>query len=201
MKEYTVVIAGGGPAGLSAALTLGAAEQKQEPVKGKTFHVVDAGNSDLLKAELNYVPGIPAGTPGPQALGDLRQQALAFPSVSFREDKVVEITGGLGNFTILLESGEKISAHIVILATGFHSFEVDGTNVHVAENTKAPRPGKIAIQTDLEGRVREGLYAAGIISAGVSSMYASAAGSGVQIACNILEAWSGKPTIVHDVMK
>lgn len=54
------------------------------------------------------------------------------------------------------------------------------------------------IKHDGDYKVKNGLYVAGLL-AGLSSMYTAAAGSGVQVAINILSEWAGKPVVIHDV--
>ncbi|MDQ7039001.1 MAG: NAD(P)/FAD-dependent oxidoreductase, partial [Aquificota bacterium] len=68
----------------------------------------------------------------------------------------------------------------------------------VVENPRSPKPGRVMVVHDGNYRVRDGLYVAGLL-AGVSSMFTAAAGSGVQVAVDILSLWAGRPVVIHDV--
>ncbi|MFN3786958.1 MAG: FAD-dependent oxidoreductase, partial [Sulfurihydrogenibium azorense] len=64
MERYDVVIVGGGPAGLSCALTLASAKGHFEWGENRKYLVIDNDSSDLLKAQLYNVPGLPQGILG-----------------------------------------------------------------------------------------------------------------------------------------
>ncbi|MEZ0323407.1 MAG: FAD-dependent oxidoreductase [Hydrogenothermaceae bacterium] len=196
--KYNVVIVGGGVSGLSCALTLGSMKGHFDWAENKKFLVIDNQSSDLLKAMLNNVPGIPKGTLGKKALEDLREQAKSYGNVEIIFGRVIKVSGNKGNFTVITEDGKEFTADYVVLATGFHNFDIDCEGIEVIENKKSPRPGKVQIKVDEESRVKDGLYVAGLL-AGVSTMYACAAGSGVQVACNIMAEYAGKNVVVHDV--
>lgn len=198
--RYDVVIVGGGPAGLSCALTLASSQGRNwEWAEGRKFLVIDEGNSDLNKAMLNNVPGIPIGTLGPDLLEKIRQQIKELnDSVEFKKGKVVKVEGEKGSFKVYTESGEVYEAEYVVLASGFHRFDIECEGAEVVDNPKSPKPGRVMVKHDGDYKVREGLFVAGLL-AGVSSMFTAAAGSGVQVAINILSEWAGKPIVIHDV--
>ncbi len=197
--RYDVVIVGGGASGLSCALTLASAKGRGwDWAEDRRYLVIDTDRSDMNKAMFNNVPGVKTGTLGKDLLDRIREQIRSVGGVDFEKDKVVRIDGERGNFVILTEGGKEFSAEFVVLASGFHRFEMECEGVEVVENVKSPKPGRIMIKHDGEFRVKEGLYVCGLL-AGVSSMFAIASGTGVQVAINILSEWAGKPIVVHDV--
>jgi len=198
--KWDVIIVGGGPAGLSCAITLASAQGRGwEWVDGRRFLVIDDGRSDLKKALLNNAPGIPLGTKGTELLEAMRRQLKELSdSVELVEDAVVKVEGEKGSFKVYTRSGKVYEAEVVVLATGFQSFEIECPDCKVRENPKSPKPGRVMVEHDGDYRVKDGLYVAGLL-AGVSSMFATASGSGVQVAVNVLSEWAGKPVVVHDV--
>ncbi|NPA32834.1 MAG: NAD(P)/FAD-dependent oxidoreductase [Aquificae bacterium] len=198
--RYDVVVVGGGVSGLSCALTLASSQGRGWSwAEGKKFLVIDDGASDLKKALLNNVPGIPPGTLGKELLEKIRKQIQDMnDSTDFLEDTVVKIEGTKGNFKVYTKGGKVYEAEYVVLASGFHKFDIECEGVKVVENPKSPKPGRVMIEHDGDYKVREGLYVAGLL-AGVSSMFGSASGTGVQVAINILSEWAGKPVVIHDV--
>ncbi len=110
---YDVVIVGGGPAGLAAALALGRAN--------KDVLVCDAGprrNAAAVHMH-NFVTrdGI-----APEAFrAEARAQLVAYPKVVFaaRADAgVAEIAGEKGDFRVALASGATVHARRILLGTG-----------------------------------------------------------------------------------
>ncbi len=189
---YSVAVVGGGVSGLSCALTLADGARRFDFAKGKKFLVVDSGNSDVLKAVLNNVPGVKKGTTGEEYLEFLKAQVEEFEDVNLVEGEVSEVTGSKGNFKIVLSDGREFKADFVVFATGFHSFDVKTDLVEVIPHPRSPRPGKIALKPKAEG-----VYVAGL-AAGEITMVATAAGSGVDVACEILSEWAGKVVVGHD---
>jgi len=188
---YGAVIVGGGPAGLSCALTL-ADDAKRFEFAKKPIAVVDSGTSDALKALLNNVPAVKRGTTGEEYLNALRAQVEEFEEVNLIEGEVSEVREEGGKFKVVLSDGRELEGEVVIFATGFHKFEVKTDLVEVVPHPKSPRPGKIALKPK-----KEGVYAAGL-AAGVITMIACAAGSGVEVACDVLSRWAGKVVVGHD---
>jgi len=189
---YSVAIVGGGPAGLSCALTLADGTERFEFAKGKKFLVVDSGTSDVLKAVLNNVPGVERGTTGEEYLRFLKSQVEKFESVDLVSGKVVEVFGEKGSFTLRLSDGGEFKSELVVFATGFQAFSVKTGLVEVIPHPRSPRPGKVALKPKADG-----VYVAGL-AAGEITMVAVACGSGVDVACRILSDWAGKVVVGHD---
>lgn len=199
MEKYAVLIIGGGVSGLSCAITLGSAEAKLESVADKKILVIDSGASHLKKAQVYNVPGITEGTKGPDLLDTLGQKAQSYQNVTLQNGTVVSVSGSKGAFQVKTESGETLEVEIVVFANGMQTIDVEGIGASVIDHIRAPRPGMIMIEND-NGVIAEGKYVTGC-AAGATSMFASAAGYGVQTATDILSAWEGKYTIIHDVLK
>ena len=106
---YDVVIAGGGPAGLSAALALGRAR--------KRVLLCDSGPRRNAAAEHinNFVTR--DGTPPDEFRQIGRRQLAKYPNVEARDVRVESIAGTRGAFDIRL-SDESIVARRVLLCTG-----------------------------------------------------------------------------------
>ncbi|RUM50676.1 MAG: NAD(P)/FAD-dependent oxidoreductase, partial [Hydrogenothermus sp.] len=178
---------------------LASANDRFDWSKNRRYLIIDnSGASDLLKAELNNVAGIPKGTIGTNLLKEIKNQALEFGNVEIKEGRVIEAVEENGLFTVKTESGETYKGDILVLATGFHEFSIKGLNVEVIDNIRAPRPGKVMVKHDGNFKVRENLWVAGNI-AGCSTMFAAAIGSGAQVACDIMSKWAGKNIVIHDV--
>ncbi|NPA54587.1 MAG: NAD(P)/FAD-dependent oxidoreductase [Aquificae bacterium] len=198
MEKYDVIIIGGGPAGLTCGITLASADGKFPFTKDKKYLLLYDEYSDLDKAYLKNVPGIEE-IKGKELLEKIRKQASLFDSLTLRKAKVIKAYGEKGNFTVETEDNKVYKSDYIVIATGFHSFDIEGLDVEVIPHKKSPRPGKIMIK-NVEGKVRDGLFVAGLV-AGEITMYACASGSGAEVACDILSEWAGKIVVVHDVIE
>ena len=196
MQKYDVIIIGGGVSGLSCAITLGSAQPHEEIAADKKVLVIDAGKSHLNMAQLYNVPGVAIGSKGPEVLADLTKRASDYENVSVQEGTVEAVSGKTGNFEVNTAT-DTYKTDIVVFANGMQTIEVKG--VDTVPHVRAPRPGMIMIE-NTNGVISEGKYVTGC-AAGAASMFATAAGYGVQTATDILSLWTGKNTIVHDVLK
>ncbi|WP_437780702.1 NAD(P)/FAD-dependent oxidoreductase [Sorangium sp. So ce1097] len=107
--SYDVVIVGGGPAGLSAALALGRAR--------KRVLLCDAGARRNAAAEHIHNFVTRDGTP-PQEFREIgRRQLAAYPSVEARDLRVEAIAGTRGAFQVTSAAGT-VEARRILLCTG-----------------------------------------------------------------------------------
>lgn len=107
--SFDVLIVGGGPAGLAAALLLGRAR--------KRVLLCDAG--PRRNAAASHVQGFVTrdGIPPDQFRRIAREQLAAYPGVAVRDVAVVAIERSAAGFAITLED-ERVTVRRVILATG-----------------------------------------------------------------------------------
>ncbi|XXF77752.1 NAD(P)/FAD-dependent oxidoreductase [Myxococcaceae bacterium GXIMD 01537] len=106
---YDVVIVGGGPAGLSAALALGRAR--------KRVLLCDSGPRRNASAERIHNFVTRDGTPPDEFRLIARRQLTHYPNVEVREARVESIAGARGAFRLGLTS-EVIEARRILLCTG-----------------------------------------------------------------------------------
>src|SRR5687767_11992719 len=106
---YDVVIAGGGPAGLSAALNLGRAR--------KSVLLCDAG--PRRNAAADHIHGFVTrdGTTPTEFRRIGREQLEPYDNVETREARVEEIRGECGAFEVRLATGV-VEARRILLCTG-----------------------------------------------------------------------------------
>jgi thioredoxin reductase len=105
-----VIIVGGGPAGLSAALVLGRSRRRAI--------VFDAGHprNEASHALHGYLTR--DGISPMEFLKIGREQLAPYDTIELRHVKVVDIERGDRRFTATAEGGERISSRMVLLATG-----------------------------------------------------------------------------------
>lgn len=111
--DCELVIVGGGPAGLAAAIYAGRAEMKVVLLE----KALVGGQVSLTMDIANY-PGFPEGIDGPQLAQKMRAQAERY-GVEFRQAEAVGIDrdAASGLFHVTLKKGELV-APTVIIATG-----------------------------------------------------------------------------------
>ena len=106
---YDVVVIGGGPAGLSAALALGRAR--------KEVLLCDAGPRRNAAAERIHNFVTRDGTPPDDFRNAARAQLATYPNVTVRDVGVEAITGARGAFEVTLSEGT-VQARRILLCTG-----------------------------------------------------------------------------------
>lgn len=108
--SFDVVIVGGGPAGLSAALQLGRARRR----------VLLCDSGPRRNAAAVQVHGFVTrdGTPPAEFRRLGRQQLGPYTSVEVRDVGVEEIRGEQGAFAVRLSTGEVVKARKILLCTG-----------------------------------------------------------------------------------
>ena len=105
-----VIVIGGGPAGLSAALVLGRCLRR--------VLVCDAGHPRNEPARIfNGFLSRDGSTPA-EFLQICRDQLRRYETIEFRKVKVVDVERGDCRFTAILETGERVAGRMLLLATG-----------------------------------------------------------------------------------
>lgn len=195
--KYDVVIVGGGASGLACALTLVSSRGRGwQWAEGRKYLIFDTDNSDLKKAFLKNVPGVDPIT-GTELLEKIRRQIEKWGGVDHLQEEVVRIEKREEGFHIESQSGKTFLSDYVVLAGGFHSFKITGLELELVENPKSPKPGRVMIKNK-DYEVDKNLFVIGTL-AGLSSHFTSCAGSGVEVAIEILSRFAGKRIVIHDV--
>ncbi len=109
-SEYDVVIVGGSVAGLSAALVMGRSL--------RTVLVIDSGKPCNRQTPHSHSFMTRDGETPAQLTAIARQQALAYPTVTFMNGKVVSLTKSDAGFSLTTDQQATFQARKVLLATG-----------------------------------------------------------------------------------
>jgi thioredoxin reductase len=107
---YDVLIAGGGPAGLSAALLLGRSR--------RSTLVCDGGEPRNAASPAAHSFLTQDGTPPLELRRIGREQLAEYPSVELADTSILDVVPAAGRFEATLGDGRRVEARKVILATG-----------------------------------------------------------------------------------
>jgi len=114
-EEVDLVVVGGGPAGLAAAV-YGASEGLETLVVESTALGGQAGSSRRIE---NYL-GFPAGISGSELTSRAVTQARKFHARTATPYRAVSLEPDDGRYVVRLEEDHEIAARTVLLATGAH---------------------------------------------------------------------------------
>jgi thioredoxin reductase (NADPH) len=124
-KFYDLVVIGGGPAGLGAAV-YGASEGLRTVLVERTATGGQAGQSSRIE---NYL-GFPDGVSGAQLTERARRQATKFGAELLTTREVVGLEAHGPARTVRFADGTEIHAHAVILATGVAYRQLAAPGLH-----------------------------------------------------------------------
>ena len=111
-RIHEVIIAGGGPAGLTAALYAARADLHPVLIEGE-----QVGGQLTITTDVENYPGFSAGIMGPDLIDEMHKQAGRF-GTEFLTGQVVAVDMSSRPFLVELEDGRKLRSQILILSTG-----------------------------------------------------------------------------------
>jgi thioredoxin reductase len=197
---FDVLVIGGGVSGMQCALVLGSAKEKPFAVDKHIGIILHQRSSHLQNALFNNVLGLPKGTTGADILeeGQVHLQEV-YPHVQqIAKEKVLEVSGEAGNFQVVTNKNTYQSKLVVIALNYAKPFTIDGLEDFIAPHPRAAAKKDRIYLKNNDHLVKDGLYVCGTI-AGWRSQFSIAAGSGAQVATDILTLWNdGNHTKVHD---
>ncbi|CAB4717836.1 MAG: FAD-binding protein [Actinobacteria bacterium] len=108
--QHDVIVIGGGPAGLQAALTLGRMHRR--------VLVLDSGQYRNAPAEHLHNFLTHDGTPPAELRARARADIAAYATVTVREDRAALVAPEDEGYAVTLSDGERVTARRLVLATG-----------------------------------------------------------------------------------
>ncbi|THD69437.1 NAD(P)/FAD-dependent oxidoreductase [Robertkochia marina] len=198
--KYDLLIIGGGAAGMQCALVIGSAVNKPYALDKVTGIIMHQKASHLQNALFNNVLGLKPGTLGIDILEEGKQQlATLYPHIDqIHKEKVLEISEDTGVFQVRT-SKSVYTANKVVIAVGYTDlFNIKGLESYIEPHALSPADKNRIQLRNTNHLVTPGIWVAGTL-AGWRSQFAIAAGSGAQVATDILTLWNdGIHTKVHD---
>ncbi|CAH8287173.1 pyridine nucleotide-disulfide oxidoreductase [Mariniflexile fucanivorans] len=197
---FDALIIGGGAAGLQCALVLGSAHGKPFAENKRIGIIVHQKTSHLQTALFNNVLGLAPRTTGASILESGKAQLKAlYPHVEqIDNEKVLDILKHKDGFTI--ETNKLIyKTKIAVVAVGYTNLmTIKGLEKFIEPHPRSNIEKDRIWLKNTDHLIEENLYVAGSL-AGWRSQFAICAGSGAQVATDILTLWNdGKHVKVHD---
>src|SRR5690554_992372 len=197
---FDVLIIGGGASGLSCALVLGSAKNK-EFAKNKQMGIIAHQKSSHLQTALfNNVLGLRPGTTGASILESGKEQLTSlYPEVQqITNEKVSQITKTKTGFLVKTNKAEYHSKLVVVTVGYTNLMTIKGLEDYMEPHPREKAEKNRIWLKNTDHKIDEGLFVAGTL-AGWRSQFAIASGSGAQVATDILTLWNdGEHTKVHD---
>jgi thioredoxin reductase len=197
---FDALIIGGGAAGMSCAIVLGSAKNKEFAKAKKVGLIAHQKTSHLQNALFNNVLGLEPGTLGSDILENGKAQLdILYPDVIQIEKEKVSSVQNLKNHFKITTNKNSYTAKVVVIAVGYTNLlTIKGLDKFIEPHPKANiEKDRIWLKNE-DHLMEDGLYVAGTL-AGHRSQFAIASGSGAAVATDILSIWNnGKHTKIHD---
>ena len=197
---FDALIIGGGVAGMQCALVLGSGLKKPYAANKKVGVIMHQRSSHLQNALFNNVLGLPSGTLGTDVLtAGKKQLTRNYPNITQIEGEKVISIAIQNDFHIVKTIKNEYKTQVIVLALNYAKpFLIKGLEAYLEPHQRA-KASKDRIQLRNENYlVTEGVYVCGTLS-GCRSQFAIAAGSGANVATDILTLWNnGEHSQVHD---
>ena len=197
---FDALIIGGGVAGMQCALVLGSGLKKPYAANKKVGVIIHQRSSHLQNALFNNVLGLPSGTLGTDVLtAGKKQLTRNYPNITQIEGEKVISIAIQDDFHIVKTNKKEYKTQVIVLALNYAKpFLIKGLEAYLETHQRA-KASKDRIQLSNENYlVTEGVYVCGTLS-GCRSQFAIAAGSGANVATDILTLWNnGEHSQVHD---
>lgn len=140
-SHFQVIVVGGGPAGLTAALYLA-----REGVDVLVIERAAFGGQAAITEKLDNLPGFPEGIPGSDFAMRLRQQAQRFGVELLQAQEIVALHSHDNYHCVDTASGSEYSANALLIATGSRYKRLDapgerdyiGAGVHFCATCDGP---------------------------------------------------------------
>ena len=200
MKTFDVLIIGGGAAGMSCALILGSAKSKPFATDKKIGVIMHQKASALSSGVFNNVLGFSAGTIGSDILKNGKEQLKnTYPHVlQIEKEKVLKVIQQDDFILVTTNKNEYQTQNVVVAIGPSNLFNIEGLIDFVEPHQMLPIAKERIQLRNNNHLVTKNIYVAGVL-AGWRSQFAIAAGSGSQVATDILTKWNdNKPAMVHD---
>lgn len=197
---FDALIIGGGAAGMQCALVLGSAIEKPFAANKHMGIIIHQKTSHLQTALFNNVLGLSPGTTGEAILNEGKAQLKKlYPHVEqIENEKVLELAKQDGVYHIKTNKNT-YKATIVVVAVGYTNLmSIKGLEQYIESHPRSELDKDRIWLKNTDHVIEKNLYVAGTL-AGWRSQFAIAAGSGAQVATDILTLWNdGKHVKVHD---
>ncbi|WP_372756989.1 FAD-dependent oxidoreductase [Mariniflexile sp.] len=197
---FDALIIGGGAAGLQCALVLGSANQKPFAANKQVGIIAHQKTSHLQTALFNNVLGLAPGTTGKSILTNGKTQLKTlYPNVEQIENEKVLECIKTENLFLIKTNKQTYKSKIVVVAVGYTNLmTIKGLETYIEPHPRAAIEKDRIWLKNVDHLVDENLYVAGSL-AGWRSQFAICAGSGAQVATDILTLWNnGNHVKVHD---
>jgi len=194
------LIIGGGAAGLSCALVLGSALNKPYAEDKHVAIITHQKTSHLQNALLNNVLGLAPATLGKDILIEGKQQLTnLYPEVQqIEKEKTLQIEKTSIGFKVSTNKNEYKAKHVVVAVGYTNLITIKGLENYIEPHPRAATEKNRIWLKNTDHQIENGLFVAGTL-AGWRSQFSIAAGSGAQVATDILTLWNnGKHSKIHD---